>query len=368
MDELERKHFLKTLVVFKCYRNYALSKVRKQNSIYEQLSEGHKALIPDFLSNLAKIKQCIENNNIFLNYILSNARAEIFEGDNFLSDQNETIEKVIKNDCSLRERFSITSSDLDKINSVLKQFVRDWSSLGEEERKQSYEPVLKEVKELFRFSEKKSSDIKILVPGAGLGRLAWELANSGFSCQGNEWSLYMLLPAYFILNTCSKANEYTLHPFVTQFCNNLTSDNQATAVTVPDVVPTNIPPGVQFSMVAGDFVEVYNEPDVWDCVATVYFIDTAHNILEYLDTIWNILVPGGYWINFGPLLYHFADIPGQDSIELSYEELKKAIKLKGFELLKEQLNVPSSFTQDPTSMLHYHYRCVFNVFRKPLTN
>ncbi len=37
----------------------------------------------------------------------------------------------------------------------------------------------------------------------------------------------------------------------------------------------------------------------WDCVATVYFIDTAHNVLDYLDTIWKILVPGGYWINFG---------------------------------------------------------------------
>ena len=37
----------------------------------------------------------------------------------------------------------------------------------------------------------------------------------------------------------------------------------------------------------------------WDCVATVFFIDTAHNIVEYIETIWNILKPGGYWVNFG---------------------------------------------------------------------
>ena len=49
---------------------------------------------------------------------------------------------------------SITSSDLDKINSVLKQFVRDWSSTGAAEREESYEPVLKEIKDLFWSSDR----------------------------------------------------------------------------------------------------------------------------------------------------------------------------------------------------------------------
>ena len=37
----------------------------------------------------------------------------------------------------------------------------------------------------------------------------------------------------------------------------------------------------------------------WDCVATVFFIDTAHNIVAYVETIWKILKPNGYWINMG---------------------------------------------------------------------
>lgn len=37
----------------------------------------------------------------------------------------------------------------------------------------------------------------------------------------------------------------------------------------------------------------------WDCVATCFFIDTAHNVLEYVETIWKILKPGGVWINLG---------------------------------------------------------------------
>jgi len=40
-------------------------------------------------------------------------------------------------------------------------------------------------------------------------------------------------------------------------------------------------------------------PACWDCVATVFFIDTAHNIVAYIENIWKILKPNGYWINMG---------------------------------------------------------------------
>ena len=44
------------------------------------------------------------------------------------------------------------------------------------------------------------STVNVLVPGAGLGRLAFEFAAAGFKCQGNEWSLFMLLASNFVLN------------------------------------------------------------------------------------------------------------------------------------------------------------------------
>ena len=49
-------------------------------------------------------------------------------------------------------------------------------------------------------------------------------------------------------------------------------------------------------MVAGDFVEVYGQPGYrskFDAVATCFFLDTAHNIFEYIDVIWNTLKVGG---------------------------------------------------------------------------
>lgn len=44
------------------------------------------------------------------------------------------------------------------------------------------------------------ANVKVLVPGAGLGRLAFEIASRGYSCQGNEFSLFMLIASNFVLN------------------------------------------------------------------------------------------------------------------------------------------------------------------------
>jgi carnosine N-methyltransferase len=49
-------------------------------------------------------------------------------------------------------------------------------------------------------------------------------------------------------------------------------------------------------MCGGDFVEVYNESShagMWDAVVTCFFIDTAHNVIEYIQTISKILKDGG---------------------------------------------------------------------------
>jgi len=43
-------------------------------------------------------------------------------------------------------------------------------------------------------------DVRVLVPGAGLGRLAFEIARRGYTCQGNEFSLFMLFTSNFVLN------------------------------------------------------------------------------------------------------------------------------------------------------------------------
>lgn len=97
----------------------------------------------------------------------------------------------------------------------------------------------------------------MLVPGSGLGRLAFDIAHDGFSAQGNEFSYYMLLASNFILNKTQRINQFKIYPYIHSFSNIVKSSDVLTEATIPDVNPSEIPRGTDFSMVAGDFIEVY---------------------------------------------------------------------------------------------------------------
>jgi len=105
-------------------------------------------------------------------------------------------------------------------------------------------------------------------------------------------------------------------------------------------------------------VEIYGpQPGEWDCVVTCFFIDCANNVIEFVETIHNILKPGGRWINLGPLLYHFTDMDEQ-SLEIAYDELKYIILKYGF-IIDSERPVLTSYTNNPTSMMNTQYNAIF---------
>jgi carnosine N-methyltransferase len=86
--------------------------------------------------------------------------------------------------------------------------------------------------------------------------------------------------------------------------------------------------------------EVYARPEFrgsFDAVVTCFFIDTAHNILEYLEVIHAVLRPGGLWLHLGPLLWHWAEGSWDElSVELSLSDVQQVAQLMGFEMLQQQ--------------------------------
>lgn len=76
---------------------------------------------------------------------------------------------------------------------------------------------------------------------------------------GNEFSFYMLLSSNFILNRVSSIGEFSIYPFIHSFSNIRDSQQQLLPIQIPDVLPSNLPPTADFSMVAGDFIEVYGD-------------------------------------------------------------------------------------------------------------
>lgn len=132
----------------------------------------------------------------------------------------------------------------------------------------------------------KLNAIKILVPGAGLGRLTYELACRGYACEGNEFSYFMLIASNFVLNLCDYEDKHVLYPWVHQYVNNMRRADQVAPVHFPDVCPVRNPPKGNIEMAAGDFLEVYKTPDAYNCVATCFFIDCANNVIDFIRTIY----------------------------------------------------------------------------------
>lgn len=247
------------------------------------------------------------------------------------------------------------------MRSTIRQLVRDWSSEGKHERDLCYTPIIQELQSNFPSTHKENGEkVSVLVPGAGLGRLSFEIVRLGYKTQGNEYSYYMLITSDFILNKTFEAHQFKIYPFIHDFTNVYKLDDVFTEIAIPDVVPGDeLSEDSDFSMVAGDFVEVYStQPKSWDCIVTCYFIDTASNILKYIQTIHTALIPGGVWINFGPLLYHYAEMEDECSIDLSWEELRHVIINYGFRISQETIR-DSLYAAELNSMLEVRYKCIF---------
>ena len=101
------------------------------------------------------------------------------------------------------------------------------------------------------------AQVKVLVPGAGLDRLAIDIAMEGFDCQGSEFSLYMFA-SNFILNKCQAVECYKIQLYIHQFSNNLSSKDQLREIRIPNLDPNTLPEDAKFSMATGVFLEVYS--------------------------------------------------------------------------------------------------------------
>ena len=284
--------------------------------------------------------------------------------------------------------------DIDKARSTLRQFYRDWSAGGTNEREACYGPVMRALvdESTSRRGHQPTSPLKVLVPGAGLGRLVFELCLNGFEAEGNEISYHQLLASSYILNSCRQVGQHTIYPWIHTFSNHQTRANHLRGYAVPDIhCARELERAEQenkqigsMAMVAADFLCLYSDEahaDSYDAVATVFFLDTAPNLIRYLETIYYCLKPGGLLINNGPLLWHFEnnapsghDVDGDTdtsgiadpgSFELTDDEVMALVSQTGFVVESRETGIFAPYIHDPDSMLQTTYRTSFWVARKP---
>ncbi|KDQ06519.1 hypothetical protein BOTBODRAFT_39554 [Botryobasidium botryosum FD-172 SS1] len=428
-EELEAAHFSNVVATFRGYRAYSLSANGRRLKDFYGLSAEDQALLTElgYRRKIDVVDEKIEQNADFLRRVVGSpeifSNTELGEGDR--EDEDEGNEggdgddgenggggEVPAADMSqhssaqgphqhghpsehqpahghahghshthshdhpydrIRRRrapYQPSEFDIDKLRSTLKQLVRDWSAEGKAERDACYQPILEALVDHFReIPEDQRGNIRVLVPGAGLARLAYDVVLRGFACQGNEFSHYMLLSSFYILNRTERINQHTIYPYIHSFSNLPSTDALLKGIQIPDILPSTLPPGSNFSLVAGDFEEIYGseegvegrEPQagLWNAVLTCFFIDTAKNVVNYLRIIHRVLAPGGIWINLGPLLWHYENSSeGDPSIELSLDEVKELARKIGFEI-REERRIDTTYTGNVEGMLAYVYRTAF---------
>ncbi|KAF7309952.1 N2227 domain-containing protein [Mycena indigotica] len=369
IDE-EQLHFSNVISTFQNYANYSLSANNRRRKDLYTLPKADQELLSQlgYRAKLDAVDEAISKNADFLGSVV--ADPEIFGHD--IQDE-EDHSSGHSHDHSHGGQHHHGHSHSHGGTSTLKQLVRDWSAEGKAERDACYLPMTEALLSHYSdITENMRRNLRVLVPGAGLGRLAHDVAKLGFASQGNEFSHYMLLTSHFILNQTTAVDAHTIYPYVHSFSNLPTSEALLRPVTLPDVLPSSLPKGVNFSLVAGDFEEIYGSPadpsephaGLWDAILTCFFIDTAKNIVNYLRILHAILAPGGVWINLGPLLWHWENNNTHDpSVELSLDEVKTLARQIGF-VIENERSLDTTYTNNPQSMLGYVYKAAFWTARK----
>ncbi|KAK4241135.1 hypothetical protein C8A03DRAFT_30740 [Achaetomium macrosporum] len=290
---------------------------------------------------------------------------------------------------------SAKPNDIDKARSTIRQFYRDWSAEGAREREACFGPVMRAVAAEQQARGPDHPPLKVLVPGAGLGRLVFELCMGGYEAEGNEISYHQLLASSYVLNVCPRAEQHTIYPWIHTFSNHLSRANHLRSYAVPDVhCATELTRAEQtrpvgtMSMSAADFLCLYAQEDraaMYDVVATVFFLDTAPNLIRYLETIFHCLKPGGILVNIGPLLWHFegrvwdrdeheegshdtSGIADPGNFELTDDEVMALVADVGFEIVSRKTGVEAPYILDTESMLQTTYKASTWVARKPATS
>lgn len=258
-----------------------------------------------------------------------------------------------------------SSSSYDTVAQIVAHLVRDWSLDGLSIRTSLYGWCVDRVQR-----HVPAGDSSILVPGAGLGRLAYDLATTPSSLRRGsahsyhvhaiENSLLMAsAAAHVLLHRTSPGGKrvsedvpalVVLHPYASDpFTNELHSERRYQAVEisrehcsiandssnnddVQDHDANPVPSRSSLSYTIGDFATVvsHGPQQSYHAVVTCFFLDTSNNVLEFVVLIKQLLVSNtGVWINVGPLQWH-----RNAQVSVTGDELRELLETSGFDILE----------------------------------
>lgn len=145
------------------YAKLSLSDLATMQSSYSRIGRTHKRVGCDlgYPAKLNRLQEAIVVNSKVTEGIAQHAQEQ------FPSRLSRT---------ALEGQSVSVQADLPRVRESLKHFVRDWSDEGRGERAKIFGPIIDLLKEV---SLAGHGEMTVLVPGSGLGRLAWEISQLG---------------------------------------------------------------------------------------------------------------------------------------------------------------------------------------------
>jgi N2227-like protein len=139
--EEEEKHVRFVLRNLFLYEHFSMQKINKLKNDYFALSEVvQQSLLPPtlYLKKIAMARQCIHANQHFLNEMTSIAkRSSSCEQETKLLDEGNP---------------TIRAMDIDHVRSTLRQFVREWSHIGTNERMVAFSTLVDRLESYYESS------------------------------------------------------------------------------------------------------------------------------------------------------------------------------------------------------------------------
>ncbi|KAK4500309.1 hypothetical protein PRZ48_008498 [Zasmidium cellare] len=327
LHEIDRRHgrwnnkhprwsILEALHGYDRYREIAGAEIDRFEGLYKHVAKEHKKILESTITyskNFDITRSLLDRNTLLTQAVVENAlsyydisRPEL---DAFIADFEAGQDQKAKDN-----KFKMLRTHT---SHALKHMVRDWSVEGHAEREATFPYILQAVAE--HLHENSDEEYRVLVPGAGLGKLGHDLAlldPARMEITLNEKDEFMNLAYRYI--TSPSATQQTLHPFLETWSHARTRADILRPITLLPPPPRNV------LLHAGDFTHLPPTP-LYSAIATLFFIDTARDLVAYLTHIHSLLEPGGIWINAGPLLYGSAPF-----VQLTLEEVVAVAEAVGF--------------------------------------
>jgi len=345
-----RARLLATLSSLHLYRSRALGALARKRRAFAKMVRQDRLLLQqagvDYSAKLAGAEKGVRHTAKVMEQILAHACA-------YYAVARKEVEAFAR----ATESGSGGTGDHTQLTQAMKHLVRDYSTEGAAERKRTFGLIQGWLAQ--EFPEGGREGVTVLLPGCGVGGLLWEVAAMGFEAVGVEWSFWMNIMQHFVssagpvpivdteleVNGDEHKGQHTIYPYIDWWSHHVTNSNMTRPLHFPHSsapLPPAIPPPSSSDKIhplvdthpahrvflyESDFTNIHPpfSPPLYTCIITLFFLDTAQSLPTYLRKIHDYLLPGGVWINLGPLLYGT-----KPWVELSLEEVVAVAEGMGF--------------------------------------